>query len=75
MNPEVKQQLARSLEKNEYFRELFEERANEIRDEWESTAPGDAETRERKFVELNTLTELQEFIYARISVDAGDGAN
>ena len=75
MKPERRNQLAKQLAKNSYLNYLLDERADEIRDEWETTEANDAETRERKFQELRTLTELKDFIYARFSADAtGDGS-
>ena len=75
MTPERRNQQAKALAKNDYLRFLLDERADEIRDEWETTEASDAETRELKYQELRTLTELKDFIYARISADAaGDGS-
>ena len=74
MDQETRARQAKALQANKYLRFLFDERADEIREEWENSEPGEAETRELKFRELRTLNDMRDFIYARISADtAGDG--
>lgn len=73
MDAETRARQAKALRNNKYFRVLFDERADEIREQWEQTEPAEAETRERLYLELHGLNEMRDFIYARISADAGDG--
>lgn len=73
MTPERRARLAKGLATNELLPVLFDERSDEIRETWETTEPGDAETRERLYVELRTLSDLRDFVYARLAEYAGDG--
>lgn len=75
MTPERREQLARGLLKNKLLPELLDEFKKELREQWEATQPDEAETRERVYVELRTLENLRDSIYARISEHAGDGAS
>lgn len=72
MTPERRQQLAKGLAKNALLPELLTEFGDDIRAAWEATQPEDAETRERCYVELRTLENLRDSIYARINDYAGD---
>jgi hypothetical protein len=74
MTREERARLAKALEKNRLLPILLEERAEDIREQWEATKPEDAETRERLYLELRTLTELKEYIYAEVSKPAGGDA-
>jgi len=73
LTPEREQALAKSLAKNKLLPILFDSFADDIRDKWESTKLGEAETREHCWLELRTLDDLRDFIYARINELAGDG--
>lgn len=75
MDRETRARQAKALRNNRYLRVLFDEKRIDIREQWEATAPGDAETRERLYVEYRTLTELWDFIYARIAADVGGDAD
>ena len=67
MTPERRQQLAKGLAKNELLPEYFREYADELREQWEQTKPDEAETRERIYLQINTLDELRDFLNARIA--------
>lgn len=73
MTPERRKSLAKGLAKNALLSELFDEFANDIRQSWEATQPDEAETRERYWLQLKTLDDLRDSIYARITDLAGDG--
>lgn len=73
MTPERRKQLAKGLAKNDLLPELFDARADEIRDTWETTEQEQAETRETLFQELLALNNLRDFIYAKLADYAGDG--
>ncbi len=73
MNADRRAQLAQGLAKNTLLPVLLDEFAQDLREQWEATQPDEAETRERIFVELRTLDNLRDSIYARISEFAGDG--
>ena len=73
MNKDRRATLAKGLAKNSLLPLLLDEFAQDLREQWEATKPDEAETRERIYVELRTLENLRDSIYARISEFAGDG--
>lgn len=73
MDNERRAQLARGLAKNSLLPLLIEEFAEEIRDKWETTQLDQTEIREHCYLELRTLDNLSDSMYAKIREYAGDG--
>jgi hypothetical protein len=71
---EERARLAKALEKNRLLPILIQEKADDIREQWEATKPEDVDKRERLYLELRTLTELKEYIYAEVAKPAGGDA-
>lgn len=67
MTPERRASLAKGLAKNTLLPKLFDEFADDLREQWETTKTDEAETRERIFVELKTLDNLRDSIYAKLN--------
>ncbi len=74
MTPERREQLAKGLAKNQLLPKLLEDFANDLREQWEATKPGEAEARELVYLQLKTLDDLRDSIYARLNEYAGDGS-
>ncbi len=68
-----RQALAKGLAKNRLLPEILDDFKKDLREQWEATQPDEAETRERVYVELRTLDNLRDSIYARINELVGDG--
>jgi len=64
MTPERRAQLAKGLAKNPLLRELFEARAEDIRETWETE--DDANKREQCWQDLRTLNDFRDFLNAKI---------
>ena len=65
MTPDRRASLAKGLANNALLRELFDARATDIHEAWESE--DDPGKREQCWVELKALNDFRDFLNARIS--------
>ena len=65
MTPDKRAQLAKGLANNPLLRELFEARAEDIHETWESE--DDANKREQCWHELKTLQDFRDFLNAKLN--------
>lgn len=63
MTPERRAQLAKGLASNPLLRELFDARAKDIHETWESE--DDASNREQCWQDLKTLNDFRDFLNAK----------
>ena len=73
INPEAIRPLAKSLKGNALFVALVSERADELREAWETTDEADRDGREAIYVELRALRNVRDYFDARLADLAGDG--